>query len=117
MHQSKVDNELCFRHDASGKLVCIMTIHVDDLKIAGEHWVVQELLKILEQEFGELTIERGTFTNCGVQHIQNPITKENDITMLVFDNRVLQRTAPTGNMMRNMDMKEYYEVIQQMENN
>lgn len=55
----------------------------------------------------------------GIQivHYQNPITKENDITMLVFDNRVLQSTAPTGNMMRNMDMKEYYEVIQQMESN
>ena len=55
----------------------------------------------------------------GIQivHYQNPITKENDITMLVFDNRILKSTAPTGNMMRNMDMKEYYEVIQQMENN
>ena len=36
-----------------------MTIHVDDLEIAGGHAVVQELLKILEQEFGELTIQRG----------------------------------------------------------
>ena len=53
-----------------------MTIHVEDLKIAGEHGVVQELLKTLEREFGELTIQRGTFTNCGVQHIQNPITRE-----------------------------------------
>ena len=33
MHQSKVDAELCFRHDR-GRLVRIMTIHVDDLKIA-----------------------------------------------------------------------------------
>ena len=53
-----------------------MTIHVDDLKIAGVHIVVQELLKVLEQEFGELVIQRGTFTNCGVQHIQNPTTRE-----------------------------------------
>ena len=31
MRQSGVDNELCFRHDHSGTLVCLMTIHVDDL--------------------------------------------------------------------------------------
>ena len=53
-----------------------MTIHVDDLKIAGEHYVVQDLLKVLEREFGELTIQRGTFTNCGVQHVQHPVTRE-----------------------------------------
>ena len=53
-----------------------MTIHVDDLKIAGEHGVVRELLNVLEREFGELTIQGGTFTNCGVQHIQNPVTRE-----------------------------------------
>ena len=73
MRQSGVDNELCFRHDASGSLICRMTIRVDGLKITGDHGVLKDLLKILEQEFGELTIERGTFTNCGVQHIRNPV--------------------------------------------
>ena len=61
-----------------------MTIHVDDLKVAGRHEVVQELLKILESEFGELTIQRGTFTNCGVQHIQNPITREITLDQIDF---------------------------------
>jgi len=53
----------------------------------------------------------------GIQivHYTNPITKENDITMLVFDNRVLQNTAPRGNSMKSMDMAQYYDVIQQME--
>ena len=60
------------------------TIHVGDLKIAGEHAVVQGLLKIIEQEFGELTIERGTFTNCGVQHIQNPMTREITLDQIDF---------------------------------
>ena len=75
MRQSCVENELCFRHE-KGVLILIMTIHVDDLRVAGRHEVVQELLGILELEFGELTIQRGTFTNCGVQHIQNPIARE-----------------------------------------
>ena len=72
MRQSSVDNELCFKHSGAGVLMCIMTIHVDDLNIAGEHSVVQGFLNILEKEFGELIIQRGTFTNCGVQHTQDP---------------------------------------------
>ena len=46
--------------------------------------MVQELLKILEQEFGELTIQHGTFTNCGVQHIQNPFTREITLDQIDF---------------------------------
>ena len=84
MRQSSVDNELCFRHSSAGALLCIMTIHVDDLKIAGEQAVVQELLKILEKEFGELTIQRGKFTNCGVQHTQNPMSREITLDQVDF---------------------------------
>ena len=84
MRQSGVDNDLCFRHDASGTLICLMTNPVDDLKIAGEPSVVQELLKILEHEFGELTIQRGTFTDGGVQHVQNPVTGEIALDQIDF---------------------------------
>ena len=69
-------NELCLRRDEHGQLVCIMTTHVDDLKIAGVPCVVKELWAVLTAEFGELTIHRGTFTNCGVQHVQNLVTYE-----------------------------------------
>ena len=53
----------------------------------------------------------------GVQivHYKNPVTKENDITMLVFDNRVLANTAPRPNTMTNMDMAEYYQIMEQMQ--
>jgi hypothetical protein len=53
----------------------------------------------------------------GIQivHYTNPVTKENDITMLVFDNRVLAQTAPRHNTMSNMDMAEYYRVLEQMQ--
>ena len=84
MHQSSVDKELCFKHDGAGVLTCIMTIHVDDLKIAGEPSVVKELLKVLEKEFGELTVQWGKFTNCGVQHIQNPMTREITLDQIDF---------------------------------
>jgi hypothetical protein len=51
----------------------------------------------------------------GIQHYRNPQTGENDLTTLTFDNRVLQATAPTGTVLRNMDMSKYYEVLEQME--
>ncbi len=53
----------------------------------------------------------------GIQlvHYKNPITKENDITMLVFDNRVLKNTAPRHNTMKTMDMAEYYKVLEEMQ--
>ena len=40
---SKIDPEFCCRHE-KGELVCIMTKHVDDLKIAGRPAVVQQIL-------------------------------------------------------------------------
>ena len=53
----------------------------------------------------------------GIQilHYKNPVSKQNDITMLVFDNRVLAQTAPRQNTMSDMDMAEYYKVIEQMQ--
>ena len=49
-----------------------------------------------------------------IQHYKNPLTGENDITTLVFDNRVLQATAPTGTKLSTMDMAAYHQVIEQM---
>jgi len=52
--------------------------------------------------------------NIQIIHYKNPITGENDITMLVFDNRVLQASAPTGTKLSSMDMAQYHQVIEQM---
>ena len=66
---------MCYRHDG-GVLTCIMTIHVDDLKTAGDPRVVSSTLFELEKQVGELTIQRGSFTNCGTRHAQDEITME-----------------------------------------
>jgi hypothetical protein len=49
-----------------------------------------------------------------IHHYRNPVTGENDLTMVVFDNRVLQATAPTGNVLTTMDMAQYHKVVEQM---
>lgn len=49
-----------------------------------------------------------------IQHYTNPVTGENDITILIFDNRMLQVTAPTGTKLGSMDMAQYHQVIEEM---
>lgn len=50
-----------------------------------------------------------------VVHYKNPITGDNDITMLVFDNRVLQATMPSDNTLSStMDMSKYHKVVEEM---
>jgi len=50
-----------------------------------------------------------------IVHYRNPITGDNDITMLVFDNRVLQATMPSDNTLSStMDMAKYHQVVEQM---
>ena len=62
------DPELEVKH-ADGDLVCMLTKHVDDLKIGGLEPVVNHLVAELEKVFGKLTQHRGTFTNTGIRHV------------------------------------------------
>ena len=75
MKSSQVDGELCMRH-VQGRLVAVLTKHVDDLKLTGEPNAVKNILAELQKVFGELKVEWHTFTNCGVRHIQDPVTKD-----------------------------------------
>jgi hypothetical protein len=71
---TSVDDQLCVLHK-DGKLVGIFAKHVDDLKIIGERNFVEWLVKKLEEVFGPLKQTWNTFTNCGVRHVRDPITK------------------------------------------
>ena len=79
------DNELCMLHkpcpshqkDGKGtmRLVAVMTKHVDDLKVTGEKSVIIWILEQIQKVFGQLKIEWNNFTNCGVRHRQDPVSK------------------------------------------
>ena len=46
-------------------------------------------------------------------HYKNPITGENDITMIVFDNRLLANTMPQNTTLgSNMSVDKYYQMIE-----
>ena len=83
MKQSSVDPELCFLHD-KGKLVCLLTKHVDDLKITGPREWVEKVCRHIENTFGKLKILWGTFTNCGVRHTQNDSTFEVSLDQIEY---------------------------------
>jgi len=72
MQPSSVDPELCMLHhkDGSGNLilVCLLTKHVDDVKITGERQWIEWVLNKLQATFGKLKILWNEFTNCGVRH-------------------------------------------------
>ena len=45
--------------------------------------------------------------------LQNPITGENDITMIVFDNRLLANTMPQNTTLgSNMSVDKYYQMVE-----
>ena len=52
-----------------------MTKHVDDLKIAGEPKIIVEVMQGIEKTFGKLKIQWNEFTNCGVHHVQDKVSK------------------------------------------
>ena len=59
---------------SGGRLVLIISTHVDDLKGAGEEKYRKLFLDALEARFGRLKIKQRVFECVGVMHEQNPTT-------------------------------------------
>ena len=68
----KSDPCLYMWHTARGKLECIASTHVDDLKIAGGDAIVARILTAMEKEVGVLKKAVGDFEHCGIMHRQLP---------------------------------------------
>ena len=67
MKPSSVDPELCMLHVVSDsgvpQLVCLMTKHVDDLKVTGERAWIEWVLEKIQGTFCKLKILWNDFTN------------------------------------------------------
>jgi hypothetical protein len=74
MESSSVDPELCMLHYQGG-LVCLMTKHVDDLKLTGEEKWILWVLHQIQEVFGDLKIIWDDFTNCGVHHVYDKVQR------------------------------------------
>ena len=53
------------------ELVCVLSTHVDDLKLGGVPSVVDNILESLTKQFGKLKIQRKEFEHCGLIHEQS----------------------------------------------
>ena len=63
----QTDEQLYVRHQGS-VLVLILSVHVDDLKISGHDPEIQRAIKILEQNFDALKLEKDDFEHLGLKH-------------------------------------------------
>jgi hypothetical protein len=55
------------RFDKDNQIIAIVSLHVDDLLLAGSIGIYSELLEILEKEFGKLKTDMDKFRHFGVE--------------------------------------------------
>ena len=93
-----------------------MTKHVDDLKGTGDSTTVQHILSELQKVFGDLKIEWYVFTNCGVRHIQDKITKEITLDQIQFANnlRVIAHSQISGSKPDDLCCPELHQLYQSL---
>ena len=70
------------------RLVCLLTKHVDDVKITGEREYMTWVLKQLEDTFGKMKLQWHEFTNCGVRHIQDKVSKAISLDQIEYANNL-----------------------------
>lgn len=75
MTSCKADPELHMLHEA-GRLVLVLSTHVDDLKFGGTPEATAKILQRLEEQFDRLRISTYCFEHCGVMHTQGKNTFE-----------------------------------------
>ena len=64
---TQVDPQLFLKHDG-GKLVLLVSVHVDDLKLTGVPVLIQLAITKLEEAFDALKIEKDNFDHLGLRH-------------------------------------------------
>ena len=64
---TNTDHQLYVKH-RNGRLVLLLSIHVDDLKITGEKDEIKTVLALLTSSFDELKIETNNFEHLGLKH-------------------------------------------------
>jgi hypothetical protein len=71
LHCVNTDRQLFVKH-VNGRLVLLLSVHVDDLKMTGEPDQLESLLKLITAHFDELKVERDTFEHLGLRHVLIP---------------------------------------------
>ena len=74
----KLDKCLYVLKDKAGKLLAVISTHVDDLKCAGSRKTLESLATALEKQFGKCSTQWNDFIHCGIKHQKH---KDGSITL------------------------------------
>ena len=69
MYQLYADSQLYAKHE-KGKLVCLLSTHVDDLKGGARRSTAEALIKFVETKVGKCKQQWNCFTHTGIEHEQ-----------------------------------------------
>ena len=99
LHRCQTDRQLFVKHDV-GKLVLLVSTHVDDLKITGLQRQMQALMSCLTGHFDELKTATDNFEHLGLKH-----TKNEDGTRQVSQDHYVSelKHVPEGGLKSNLD--------------
>ena len=97
-----IDSELEMLWEGD-QLKLIILKHVDDIKIAGEEHIIKDFVDHLSKTFGKLDIHWHKFVFCGIQHTQDPVTKEVTLDQNAFVNVIKPMSQPEVQSMPGME--------------
>ena len=71
--QCRFDECMYYRRcKATGRVILLIKAHVDDLEITGVPSEIQAFRKYIETKYGQVKVQRWSFTHCGIVYIQTP---------------------------------------------
>eukprot|EP00971_Amphidinium_carterae_P147047 2913942-Amphidinium_carterae.2 len=66
-----LDPALYHPNTVSGGLDGVLSLHVDDIKLAANSEISKALIDILTKRFGALSVQENEFEDCGLMHVQH----------------------------------------------
>ena len=70
--RSDRNSGLLYLRDKRERLVGDSADHVDDIELTAEIGAAEQLISLLEQQNGKLTVRKDTVEDCGVEHARRP---------------------------------------------
>ena len=95
----QTDIQLFVKH-RNERLVLLMSVHVDDLKMTGETAKIESIIKLLTEHFDELKLEKDNFEHLGLRHElhsdgSRSVNQEHYVSELAFINEEGCKSRPT----------------------
>ena len=104
---TKADRQLFVKHDSNKQLVLVLSVHVDDIKMAGVEAEIAATIKVLEEHFDALKLERNNFEHLGLRRELHP---DGSRTVSQIHYVAELRLIPEGDLRLNLETRVSDEV-------